>query len=131
MDYIAVLSMGLQTPSAPSVLSLTPPLGTRYSVQWLAASIHLCNFKALAGPLRRQLCQAPVTVHFLAFVTVYGMDPQLGQSLDSLPSVSALHFVSIFAPLSILFPLLRKTGSPILCSSFLSFMWSVVQIAGM
>jgi hypothetical protein len=33
--------MGLQTPSAPSVLSLTPPLGTPYSVQWLTVSIHL------------------------------------------------------------------------------------------
>jgi hypothetical protein len=36
---IFVLPMGLQTPSAPSVLSLTPPLGaplrTLSSVQWL------------------------------------------------------------------------------------------------
>ena len=30
-----------QDPSAPSVLSLTPPLGTLCSVQWLAESIHL------------------------------------------------------------------------------------------
>ena len=37
-----VLSMDFQTPSAPSVLSLTPPLGTRRSVQWLTESIHLC-----------------------------------------------------------------------------------------
>ncbi|EDM10302.1 RGD1560158 (predicted), isoform CRA_a [Rattus norvegicus] len=29
-----VLSMGLQTPSAPSVFSLTPPLGSPCSVQW-------------------------------------------------------------------------------------------------
>ena len=46
-----VLPMGLQTPSAPSVLSLTPP--------WLAVSIHLCIGQALAGPLRRQLYQTP------------------------------------------------------------------------
>jgi hypothetical protein len=28
----------LQTPSAPSILSLTPPLGTLWSVQWLSAA---------------------------------------------------------------------------------------------
>jgi hypothetical protein len=38
---IVVPPMRLQTPSAPSVLSLTPPLGTPCSVQWLAASIQL------------------------------------------------------------------------------------------
>ena len=42
---IIVLSMDLQTPSALSVLFLTPPLGTPlgtlYSVQWLAANIHM------------------------------------------------------------------------------------------
>jgi hypothetical protein len=35
-----VLPMGLQTPSAPSDLSLTPSLGTLCSVQWLVVSIH-------------------------------------------------------------------------------------------
>jgi hypothetical protein len=35
------LPMGFQSLSAPSVLSLTPPLGTPWSVQWLALSIHL------------------------------------------------------------------------------------------
>jgi hypothetical protein len=45
-----VLPLELQTPSAPSVLSLTPPLGTPCSVQWLAVSIHLC------------ICQPDITV---------------------------------------------------------------------
>jgi len=62
---IAVL-MGLQAPSAPSILSLTPPMGTPFSVQWLATSIHFCICHALAEPLRRQLYQAPVSMHFLA-----------------------------------------------------------------
>jgi hypothetical protein len=44
-------SMGLQTPSAPSGPSSTPPSS---SVQWLAASFHLCICQALAEPLRRQ-----------------------------------------------------------------------------
>ena len=43
------------TPSAPSVLSLTHPLRTLCSVQWLAASICLCICQALEEPLRKQL----------------------------------------------------------------------------
>jgi hypothetical protein len=54
---IVVLPMGLWTPSAPSVLSLAPPLGTLCSVQWLAVSIRLCIYQALAESLRRQLHQ--------------------------------------------------------------------------
>ena len=47
------------------------------------------------------------------------------------PSVSAPHFISVFPPLSILFPLLRKTEVSTLWSSiFLSFMWSVNCILG-
>jgi hypothetical protein len=45
---IVVLPMELQTLSAPSVLSLTPPLGFLCSVQWLAESIHTCIGQALA-----------------------------------------------------------------------------------
>jgi hypothetical protein len=63
---IVVLLMRLQSPSAPSVLSLTPPLETTYSAQWLAVSIHLCVCQTLTKPLRRHLCQAPVSMHFLA-----------------------------------------------------------------
>jgi hypothetical protein len=45
--------------------------------------------------------------------------------------VSALHFVSIFVPMSILFPFLTRTEVPTLWSSFfLSFMWSVNCILG-
>ena len=66
---IVVLPMGLQT---PSVFSLVPSLGTLHSVQWLAESIHLCICKALAGPLRRQLYQAPVSMHLLASIIVSG-----------------------------------------------------------
>jgi hypothetical protein len=67
---IVVLPMELQTPSTPSVPSLTPLLGTPHSVQWLAANIHLCFCNALSGPLRRQLYQAPVSMYFLAFTIV-------------------------------------------------------------
>jgi hypothetical protein len=67
-----VLPMGLQTPSAPSVLPLTPPLEPLGSLQWLAACICICIGQALAEPLRRKLYQASVSKHFLASVIVSG-----------------------------------------------------------
>jgi hypothetical protein len=62
----------LQTPLAPCVLSLAPPLGTLCSVQWMAVSIYFCICQALAEPLRRELYQAPVSKHLLAFTIVSG-----------------------------------------------------------
>ena len=47
VDTVA-FSMGLQNPSAPSIPSPTLPSGIRCSVQWLAASIHLCICQVLA-----------------------------------------------------------------------------------
>ena len=124
--------LGLQTPSMPSVPSLTPLLGTPSSVQWLAANIHLCICKALAGPLKRQPYQAPFSMYFLApttvsgLVTLYGMNSEVGQSMGglsfSLCSTLYLHICS--SEYFVL--LLRRTEAPTLCSSFLlSFMWSV------
>ena len=55
--------MGLQTPSAPWVLSLAPSLVTLCSVQWMTVNIHFCICQALSEPLRRQLYQAPVSKH--------------------------------------------------------------------
>jgi hypothetical protein len=57
-----------------SVPSLTPLLGILCSVLWLAANIHLCIYKALAEPLRRQPYQAPFSMYFLAstIVCVFG-----------------------------------------------------------
>jgi hypothetical protein len=70
--HIVVLPMGLQAPSAPLILSLAPSLGTLCSVKWLAKRIHLCICQALAEPLKRQLYQAPVSKHLLAFTAVSG-----------------------------------------------------------
>ena len=70
--HIVVSPMGLQTPSAPWLLSLAPPLLTLCSVQWLAESVHLCVCQALAETLRRQLYQAPVSKHLLASTIVSG-----------------------------------------------------------
>ena len=72
MVHIVVPPVELQTPSAPWVLSLAPPLETLCSVQWLAVCIYLCICQALAKPLRRQLYQAPVSKHLLASTIVSG-----------------------------------------------------------
>jgi hypothetical protein len=76
--------MGLQTPSAISDFSLTPPLGTPCSVQWLSESLCICQ--ALAEPLRRQLYQASVSKHFLASAIVYPVSysRELTTSVNSL-----------------------------------------------
>jgi hypothetical protein len=70
--HIVVPPMGLQTPSAPWILSLAPSLGILYSLQWMAVSIHLCICEALEEPLRRQQHQAPISKHLLASTTVSG-----------------------------------------------------------
>ena len=67
-----VLPMGLQTPSALSILFLNPPLGTPCSVQCLAVSMHPYICQALAEPRRRSLYQAPVSMHFFASTIVSG-----------------------------------------------------------
>jgi hypothetical protein len=72
--HTVVPPMGLQTPSAPWILSLAPPLGILCLVQWLAKSIHLFICQALAKSLRRQLYQSPVGKHLLAFTIVSGFD---------------------------------------------------------
>jgi hypothetical protein len=53
-----VLPVGLQSPSAPSVLLLTLPLGSLGSVQWLARSICIYLSQVLAEPLKGQLLSA-------------------------------------------------------------------------
>ena len=64
--HIVVHPMGLQSSSAPWVLSLALPLGTLCSVQWLAESFHFCIYQELSEPLRRHLYQVPVSKHLLA-----------------------------------------------------------------
>ena len=132
---IVVLPMGLQSPSTPLVLSLTPLLWTPCSVQWLVLSICPCICKALAGSLRRQpyqplsRCTSWHPQSCLGLVTVYGMNLQVGQSLDdfssSLCSTLYLHICSC----EYFVLLLRRTEAPtLLFPFFLSFLWSVNSI---
>jgi hypothetical protein len=72
-----VLPMGMQSPSAPSLLPLALPLGSLGSVQWLtvqwlAVSFCICISQVLAEPFREQPYQAPLSKHFLLSATVWG-----------------------------------------------------------
>jgi hypothetical protein len=87
--------MKLQTPSAPTVLALTSPLGPPHSVQHLSACIHICIGQVLAELLRGQLYQAPVSKHFLASAIVSGFgvstwDGSLGGAVSGWPFLQSL-----------------------------------------
>jgi hypothetical protein len=99
--------MGLQTPSAPWVLFLAPPLGTLCSVQWLAESIHLYICQALVELLRRQPYQAPISKYLLASTIVSGFGHSIWDGSAG-GAVSAPHVVSVMPPMDILFLLLRR-----------------------
>jgi hypothetical protein len=130
--------MGLQTPSTHSVPSPIPLLGIQpsCSVQLLAANIHLCVYKALAGPLRRQPYQAPFSMHFLAstIVSRFGIwDESPGGTVSgdslSFSLCSTLYFHICSCDYFVL--LLRRTEASKLWASFLlNFMWSVNFILG-
>jgi hypothetical protein len=129
--------MGLQTPSAPSVLSLTPPLGTQCSVQRLAVSIPLCICQALAEPLRRQLYQTPVNKHFLASTIVSALGnciwdgSHMGQSLDGLSfSLCSTLCLCICSLEYFVTPSKKDLNIHTLVFLFLSFMWFVNCILG-
>jgi hypothetical protein len=122
--------MGLQTSSAPSVLLLTPPLRTSLlspMVSFDLLPLHLSG----SGRVSQETdisgsCQQALLTSHLDLVSVYGMDLQVGQSLDSL-SFSLCSTLCLWnSSNSILLPLLRKTKVSTLWSSFfLNFMWSV------
>jgi hypothetical protein len=122
--------MGLQTPSAPWVLSLAPSLGTLCSIQWMSVNIQFYIFQVLAEPLRRQLLsgscqQVCVGIHNSVWVwwLYMGWITRWGSLWMVIPSVSAPHFVFVTLSMGILFPNLRRIAvSTIWFSFFLSFM---------
>jgi hypothetical protein len=72
--HIVVPPMGLQTPSAPWVLSLALSLGTLSFSQWMSVSIHFCICQALADTFNRPLYQAPDSKFLLASTIESGFD---------------------------------------------------------
>ena len=126
---------GLQPPSTPLVLSITPLLGNPCSVQWLSANfllcICICIVLYLAGPLRRQPYQTPFSIHFLASTRVYEFSDCIWDEspcglVTGWPFLqSLLYTLSPYLPCEY-FVFLRSTEAPTIWSSFfLSFMWSV------
>ena len=99
-------------------------------------SIHFYIIQARAEPLRRQLYKSVIKILLASAIVsglavVYGMDLQVGHSLDGHASGSALNFVSVTPSMGILFPLLRRIKVSTLWSSFfLSFMGSANCILG-
>jgi len=105
--------MELQTPSATSVLSLTPPQGTLFSVQWLASSIHLCICQDLADipGSCQHVFLGICNIVWVVGVCIWDRSPG--------GAVSAPHFVSIFSPVGIFVPLSEKVWSiPLVGFSF-------------
>jgi hypothetical protein len=75
---------------------------------WLRAStsVFVRLWQGLSGDSLIRLLSACTSWHpqwCLGLVTVYGMDPQVGQSLDGLSFSLCSTLISIFAPMSILF----------------------------
>jgi hypothetical protein len=68
----AVLPMGLQSTSAPSVPPIILPLGSPCLVLQLAVSIQSYIGQVLVDPLMGHLYQAPVSKHLLASAIVPG-----------------------------------------------------------
>lgn len=134
---IVVLPMRLKTPSATSVLSLTPPLGTTFSVQLLAISTCLCICQALGEPLWRQLYQSPVKIYLLVSPIVSGFgdcmwdgSPCVRVTVSGWPILQSLLHTCLCIS-SYEFPLLIRTEASTFWSSvFLSFKWSVECILG-
>jgi hypothetical protein len=124
--------MGLQIPSTPSVLSLTPLMQTLRSVQWLAANIQLCICKALAEPLRKQPYQAPFNMPFFTSKIVPGFgnciwDGSPGGTVSGWPFLeSLLNTLSPYLPLWVFHsPSKKDQSTHTLVFLLIELMWSV------
>jgi len=115
-NSVGIGSYGVASPFSSLILSLTPPTGIPFLVQWFAASICLCIWYALVVPLRRQLYWAPVSMYFLAssILTSFGgciyigCVHMLGRLWMASSLVSAPNFVSISPSMNIFVPLFKK-----------------------
>ena len=95
--------MELQTPSVPSVLSLTPPMGFLCLVQWLPGSGRASHEKAISGSSQ----QALHGIHNSVWVWWLYMDGSPGWAVFGWPFLqSLLHHISSH---EYFFPILRRT----------------------
>ena len=68
---IVVFPVGLQTPSAPSVLFLTPPLETLFSVRWLAVRNCLCYLSDSVRPSQFLLFNFDSLFHYMLQILLF------------------------------------------------------------
>ena len=106
---------------------LSPVVGWEYPPLYLSGSGRASQETPISGS-----CQQALGICNSVWVWCLYMEwIPMGDSLwVAFPSVSAPHFVSLFPPVSILFPLLKMTEASTLWSFFFSFMWSVNCISG-
>ena len=122
--------MRLQTPSAPWVLSLAPPLGELvfhpiddYEHPLLYLPGTASQETAISGACQQNLAGICNTVCF--WWLIMGWTPGRGSLCMVHPSISAPNFVSVTPSMGVLFPLLRRIKVFTLWSSFfLSFIYT-------
>ena len=130
--------MGLQTslvPSSPfSNSSIGDPVASsKVGCNNLPLYLSGSGTVSRETPISGSCQQALLDIHNSVWVWCLNMGwiPRRGSIWMAFSSDSALHFISLFAPVSILFPLLGRTKAiTIWPSFFLSFMWSVNCIWG-
>ena len=117
MVDIVVLFMGLQIPSTPSVLFLTPPFGDPVLSPMVGCEqprLYLPGYgrasqdTAISASCQEALLGIPNIVWFGDYI----WDGSPGGAVSGWPFFQSLHSVSIFAPVSILFAFLRRTSTP-------------------
>ena len=80
--------IGLQTPLTPWILSLAPSLCALCSIQEMTVSIHFVfprHWHRLTRESYISVLSAKSCWHiqkYIGLLVIYGMDPQVGQSLD-------------------------------------------------
>ena len=128
--HIIVSPIGLQTPLAPWVLSLSPPLGALCSIQldncehpllYLPGTGKASQERAISGSFQQNLAGLydGVSVWWL----IMGWIPGCSSLWMVHSFISAPKFVSVTPSMGVLFPIIRRGKVSTLWSSFfLSFM---------
>jgi hypothetical protein len=118
-------SFGPFSSSVIGDLVLSPMVGWEHLRLYLSGSDRASQKSAISGS-----CHQTFLSIYSSVVSVYGMDPQVGHSLDGLSfSLCPIRYPCT-SSCEYFVPLLRMTVASILLSSFLSFIWSVYYIVG-
>jgi hypothetical protein len=118
---------------SPCTNSTTGDVVNSSMVSWEHPPLYLAGTDKASKEALYQAMSACTSWHpqCLGLVTIYGMDPQVRHSLDGISFSLCSTFVSIYAPVRIVFPLLRRAKALTFWSSFfLRFMLSVNWILG-